>query len=183
MIEAEHSCMTMRGVKKHGASTVDDAVHWRVYGSADERKRFLALLSRGAQMSAHVQSELEEGPDIRAQVSRRRAATCVTVDAEEGDVLMVAHMNAEALERTLASGHRALLVALAAEPLAQGRHLGADAEASSNCASIATRTRCWRGCTVGGDGGACHTGRRSCFYRRVEHDDADGARLTEIAPQ
>ena len=21
---------------------------------------------------------------------------------------------------------------------------------------------------VGGDGGACHTGRRSCFYRRVE---------------
>jgi phosphoribosyl-AMP cyclohydrolase len=32
---------------------------------------------------------------------------------------------------------------------------------------------------VGGDGGACHTGRRSCFYRRVE-PAADGARLAPI---
>ena len=29
---------------------------------------------------------------------------------------------------------------------------------------------------IGGDGGACHTGRRSCFYRRVETDGA-GSRL------
>ena len=25
---------------------------------------------------------------------------------------------------------------------------------------------------VGGDGGACHTGRRSCFYRVVRREDA-----------
>ena len=31
---------------------------------------------------------------------------------------------------------------------------------------------------VGGDGGACHTGRRSCFYRRVEYHA--GARLVLI---
>ena len=35
--------------------------------------------------------------------------------------------------------------------------------------------------TVGGDGGACHTGRRSCFYRRVE-TDGDTARLAFIEP-
>ena len=35
--------------------------------------------------------------------------------------------------------------------------------------------------TVGGDGGACHTGRRSCFYRRVE-TDGDAARLAFIEP-
>jgi phosphoribosyl-AMP cyclohydrolase len=34
---------------------------------------------------------------------------------------------------------------------------------------------------VGADGGACHTGRRSCFYRRVEADEA-GARLAFIEP-
>jgi len=34
---------------------------------------------------------------------------------------------------------------------------------------------------VGGDGGACHTGRRSCFYRRVE-TDGDAARLAFIEP-
>jgi len=32
---------------------------------------------------------------------------------------------------------------------------------------------------VGGDGGACHTGRRSCFYRRIE-SAADGARLAPV---
>ena len=35
--------------------------------------------------------------------------------------------------------------------------------------------------TVGGDGGACHTGRRSCFYRRVERD-GETARLAFIEP-
>jgi phosphoribosyl-AMP cyclohydrolase len=35
--------------------------------------------------------------------------------------------------------------------------------------------------TVAGDGGACHTGRRSCFYRRVEKD-GDAARLAFIEP-
>ena len=34
--------------------------------------------------------------------------------------------------------------------------------------------------TVGGDGGACHTGRRSCFYRRIERDE-DGSRLAPLA--
>ena len=34
---------------------------------------------------------------------------------------------------------------------------------------------------VGGDGGACHTGRRSCFYRKVELGLAAGpARLSMI---
>ncbi len=32
---------------------------------------------------------------------------------------------------------------------------------------------------VGGDGGACHTGRRSCFYRRVE-TGAAGSRLAYV---
>ena len=32
---------------------------------------------------------------------------------------------------------------------------------------------------VGGDGGACHTGRRSCFYRRVE-TGVDGPRLAFV---
>jgi phosphoribosyl-AMP cyclohydrolase len=32
---------------------------------------------------------------------------------------------------------------------------------------------------VGGDGGACHTGRRSCFYRKVEM----GAAGPHLAPQ
>ena len=34
---------------------------------------------------------------------------------------------------------------------------------------------------VGGDGGACHTGRRSCFYRRIETSDGS-PRLAFVDP-
>jgi GTP cyclohydrolase I len=44
MIEAEHSCMTMRGVKKHGASTVTTQFTG-VFRDPNERMRFLTLVS------------------------------------------------------------------------------------------------------------------------------------------
>jgi len=43
MIEAEHSCMTMRGVKKHGASTVTTQFTG-VFRDPNERLRFLTLV-------------------------------------------------------------------------------------------------------------------------------------------
>ena len=43
MIEAEHSCMTMRGVKKHGASTVTTQFSG-VFRDPNERLRFLTLV-------------------------------------------------------------------------------------------------------------------------------------------
>jgi GTP cyclohydrolase I len=43
MIEAEHSCMTMRGVKKHGASTVTTQFTG-AFRDPNERMRFLTLV-------------------------------------------------------------------------------------------------------------------------------------------
>jgi GTP cyclohydrolase I len=43
MIEAEHSCMTMRGVKKHGASTVTTQFTG-VFRDPNERLRFLTMV-------------------------------------------------------------------------------------------------------------------------------------------
>ena len=43
MIEAEHSCMTMRGVKKHGASTVTTQFTG-TFRDPNERMRFLTLV-------------------------------------------------------------------------------------------------------------------------------------------
>ena len=51
-----------------------------------------------------MSAESEEGPDFAPRFSSDGLLTCVTVDADDGVVLMVAHMNAEALEKTLASG-------------------------------------------------------------------------------
>ena len=104
--------------------------------------------------------------------------TCVTIDSARGDVLMVAHMNAEALEATLETGvvhyWSRSRKALWRKGDTSGQtqtlvELRVDCDQDALLAFV----------RVGGDGGACHTGRRSCFYRRVEADSA-GARLTFV---
>ena len=49
-------------------------------------------------------SEIEEGLAFAPQFGADGLITAVATDAKSGDVLMVAHMNAEALRRTIESG-------------------------------------------------------------------------------
>ena len=49
-------------------------------------------------------SEREEGLAFLPKFGEDGLLTCVTVDARDGDVLMVAHMNPEALQKTLETG-------------------------------------------------------------------------------
>src|ERR1700677_1948468 len=127
-----------------------------------------------------MSSGLEEGPEFAPRFSSDGLLTCVTVDADDGVVLMVAHMNAEALEKTLASGivhywsrSRQNLWRKGDTP-AETQTL---VELRVDCDQDVLRARV----RVGGDGGACHTGRRSCFYRRVERD-GETDRLAFMAP-
>ena len=46
----------------------------------------------------------EEGRAFMPKFGADGLATCVTIDASRGDVLMVAHMNEAALQETLATG-------------------------------------------------------------------------------
>jgi phosphoribosyl-AMP cyclohydrolase len=93
--------------------------------------------------------------------------TAVVTDAGSGEVLMVAHMNAEALAATRASGEATFW------SRSRGR-LWRKGETSGNVLRVAEmRVDCdqdavWLICEPAGP--ACHTGRRSCFYRRVEED-------------
>jgi phosphoribosyl-AMP cyclohydrolase len=48
--------------------------------------------------------DLEEGLALTPKFDADGLVTCVTTDAGSGEVLMVAHMNAEALGRTIATG-------------------------------------------------------------------------------
>jgi phosphoribosyl-AMP cyclohydrolase len=121
----------------------------------------------------------EEGRAFLPRFSADGLLTCVTVDAASGDVLMVAHMNAEALDKTLATGlmhywsrsRRKLW--LKGETSGQIQTL---VELRVDCDQDALLARV----AVGGDGGACHTGRRSCFYRRVEKT-GEGVALAPVA--
>src|SRR5580692_10001751 len=122
-------------------------------------------------------SDREEGGAFDPKFGADGLATCVTVDASRGDVLMVAHMNEAALRETLASG----IVHY------WSRSRGALWRKGDTSGQTQMRVDCDQDAflafvTVGGDGGACHTGRRSCFYRRVERD-GETARLAFIESQ
>ena len=54
--------------------------------------------------------EVEEGRALAPKFDADGLVTCVATEAGSGEVLMVAHMNAEALTRTIASGEALLVV-------------------------------------------------------------------------
>ena len=102
--------------------------------------------------------------------------TCVATDAATGDVLMVAHMNDEALRKTIASGEAWYFSrsrnALWRKGESSG-HTQRVVEMRMDCDQDAIWIR------VEQHGAACHTGRQSCFYRKV--DQAMAARNCRLS--
>ena len=91
--------------------------------------------------------------------------TCVATDAASGDVLMVAHMNDEALRKTIASGEAWYFSRSRNALWRKGERSGQTqrvVEMRLDCDQDAIWIR------VEQTGAACHTGRRSCFYRKVD---------------
>lgn len=90
----------------------------------------------------------------------------IVTDQATGEVLMFAHMNAEALRQTMATGFAHFWSRSRAKLWKKG-------EDSGNLLRVGElRTDCdqdvlWLAVTAQGAGVACHTGERSCFYRRV----------------
>jgi phosphoribosyl-AMP cyclohydrolase len=122
----------------------------------------------------------EEGLEFEPKFGTDGLATCVTIDASRGGVLMVAHMNQAALRATLETG--------IVHYWSRSRNaLWRKGDTSGQTQTLVEmRVDCDQDAflafvTVGGDGGACHTGRWSCFYRRVERD-GDATRLAFIEP-
>jgi phosphoribosyl-AMP cyclohydrolase len=116
--------------------------------------------------SAASQREVEEGERLMPRFDAAGLITCVTTDAETGDVLMLAHMNAAALAKTIETGE-------AWYWSRSRRALWHKGDTSGQIQTVvAMRLDCdqdavWIKVRVGGDGGCCHTGRRTCFYREV----------------
>jgi phosphoribosyl-AMP cyclohydrolase len=109
--------------------------------------------------------EVEEGRTFAPKFDAAGLVTCVATDAASGDVLMVAHMNAEALRKTIETGEAWYFSR-------SRRALWKKGESSGHVQRIVEmRVDCdqdtvWIKVEQTG-AGACHTGRRSCFYRAV----------------
>jgi phosphoribosyl-AMP cyclohydrolase len=115
---------------------------------------------------AGSKSELEEGGVFTPRFDAAGLIGCIVTDARDGAVLMFAYMNEEALRLTIETG-----VAHYWSRSRQG--LWRKGDTSGQHQSVKEiRTDCDQDVLLlkvepGGDGGACHTGRRSCFYRRL----------------
>lgn len=109
-------------------------------------------------------SDAEEGTVLAPKFDRDGLLTCVTVDSMSGEVLMVAHMNAQALERTIETGQAWYFSRSRRELWRKGMtsgHVQRVVDMRIDCDQDAVLLK------VEQTGGACHTGRRSCFYRGV----------------
>ena len=121
--------------------------------------------------------DVEEGLTFAPRFDAAGLVTCVATDARSGDVLMVAHMNEEALRKTSASGE--------AWYFSRSRNaLWRKGETSGQIQRvIEMRLDCDQDAVwikVEQTGAACHTGRRSCFYRVVKADEGGALTLSFV---
>ena len=109
--------------------------------------------------------EREEGLSFQPNFDASGLVTCVATDAATGVVLMVAHMNDEALRKTIATGEAWYYSRSRSALWRKGEtsgHTQRVVEMRMDCDQDAVWIR------VEQAGAACHTGRKSCFYRAVK---------------
>ena len=117
--------------------------------------------------TAPDKAALERGQILSPRFDANGLIAVVTTHAETGEVLMFAWMNAEALGRTLELGEAVYFSRSRNEIWHKGATSGQIQKI------VEMRIDCDQDCLLlkvlpQGDGGACHVGFRSCFYRVVE---------------
>jgi len=117
--------------------------------------------------TARSTDALEQGNTLAPRFDANGLIAAVATHAETGEVLMLAWMNEEALNKTLESGEAHYFSRSRGELWHKGATSGQVQvidELRVDCDQDAVWLKVW----PQGDGGACHTGARSCFYRVVE---------------
>jgi len=123
--------------------------------------------------TAPDKTALERGGEIAPRFDANGLIAAITTHAETGEVLMFAWMSAEALRLTLDTREAHYFSRSRGELWKKGETSGQIqkiVEIRFDCDQDAVLLKV----VPQGDGGACHVGFRSCFYRVVE-----GGRLVE----
>lgn len=117
----------------------------------------------------------EQGSRLNPRYDAAGLITAVVTHHETGELLMLAHMNAEALAATLESGEATFYLRSRGRLWKKGEtsgHVMRLIEARIDCDQDAL----WLRCDPAGP--ACHTGESTCFYRAIE---PDGGSLRRVA--
>ena len=124
-------------------------------------------------MSAE-KKDIEEGLAFRPKFNEQGLIPVVTVDAASNEVLMVANMNAAALEATLRTGKGTYYSRRRGKLWVKGEQSGHEQKV------VEILVDCDKDCLVmkvQAHGGQCHVGYRGCFYRRVKKGSSDQLEL------
>ncbi len=119
---------------------------------------------------------VEQGAVLSPRFDKDGLIAAVATDAASGDVLMLAWMNVEALRLSIDTGIAHFWSRSRARIWKKGEESGNllhISEMRIDCDQDAV----WMKVRVAGQGVACHTGARSCFYRIVPTGEARGGAL------
>ena len=124
------------------------------------------------------ETEVETGRALAPKFDAAGTLAAVATDWQTGEVLMLAWMNAEALARTIETGQAHFYSRSRACIWKKGEDSGNILEV------VELRTDCdqdavWMRVRMKGLEAACHTGHRTCFYRRIP---VGGATAVGAAP-
>jgi len=119
--------------------------------------------------------DIEEGLAFTPKFGADGLITAVATDAKSGDVLMVGHMNEEALRKTIASGE-AWYYSRSRKALWKKGETSGHVQRVLELRIDCDQDSLWLKVEQQGPG-ACHTGRRSCFYRVIPLGKSSAATL------
>lgn len=126
-------------------------------------------------------ASLEEGAILSPRFDNAGLITAVVADVTDNEILMLAYMNAQALQLTIETG--------IAHYWSRSRNsLWKKGETSGNLQMVEDiRVDCDQDAIllkvrVAGADATCHTGRRSCFYRKVELQNGSPHLVTQTEP-
>jgi phosphoribosyl-AMP cyclohydrolase len=112
---------------------------------------------------------IDESTELKLKFDEHGLLGAIIVDAMDNAVLMFAHMNTEAFEKSRSTGFIHFWSRSRKKLWMKGETSG------ETFKILEMRVDCDQDCLLvrveaQGKGNACHTGRRSCFYRRVTDD-------------
>lgn len=117
---------------------------------------------------SQTKDALEQGSEFTPRFDSKGLIPAIVIDAEDQQILMFAFMNAQSLKLTLETGQTHFWSRSRSEIWHKGATSGnvqEVVEIATDCdqdvLAITVRQH--------GDKVACHTGKRSCFYRKVDH--------------
>jgi phosphoribosyl-AMP cyclohydrolase len=110
---------------------------------------------------------LERGVELAPRFDEKGLIAAVATHAETGEVLMLAWMNAEALKLTIDTGE-AHYFSRSRQALWKKGETSGQVQRVTELRVDCDQDAVWIKVLPQGDGGACHVGFRSCFYRALD---------------